>query len=558
MKQILNQKIKKKKTHNIEEKEKEKSDEEEDNYGYYKNKDIRVNNPLRNLKSKYRNRNYEDVNNLDDYEYENYNKSQNKKKLSKTNKFKDDNKDYDNKYDIEEDYPDIHKKIDFVVDKPIKNRGDNFGSDLKEKQNPQNKIEFNDLHYTHEKLVIELDEKIKQVRNQEEEIKELKFKLDGMFDHNKDLKNTIKKKNDELDNLKVTLDSMKDEIRLSKNKFNDMMNKHKQLKQDYDNLNKDYSSLKAEKENLDSLIEEQRAELFNSKKEITELKKTINKLNNGKQPTLPAINNDYDDKNYNSKYQRNINENKSKYNKNDDYDYGEDNYEEKITKNSIKNNRNKYKNMDNYGNEMSSQNYNKDFKNRDLNFYDSKKEEKQKNKYKDYDDEDYENDNNQEMPRYNNIVSKYNYKNRKSNMDDEEDDYDNNKNNDNFQFGNNNNLNRDHYKEELRASKKNPKKESEYVTIITEKDKIIGCDKDKMQTLINNREYQIVEKELSILIKEKDKLEGSLLKMPEHPRKLNDIRAKKEINDIIDRIESGISFTRSMLKRTNDYYIKKI
>ena len=103
-----------------------------------------------------------------------------------------------------------------------------------------------------------------------------------------------------------------------------------------------------------------------------------------------------------------------------------------------------------------------------------------------------------------------------------------------------------------------PKKESEYVTIITEKEKIIGCDKDKMQTLINNREYQIVEKELSILIKEKDKLEGSLLKMPEHPRKLNDIRTKKEINDIIERIESDISFTRSMLKRTNDYYIKKI
>ena len=46
--------------------------------------------------------------------------------------------------------------------------------------------------------------------------------------------------------------------------------------------------------------------------------------------------------------------------------------------------------------------------------------------------------------------------------------------------------------------------------------------------------------------------------MPEHPRKLNDIRNKKEINDIIERIESDISFVRTMLKRTNDYYIKKI
>ena len=102
------------------------------------------------------------------------------------------------------------------------------------------------------------------------------------------------------------------------------------------------------------------------------------------------------------------------------------------------------------------------------------------------------------------------------------------------------------------------KKENDFTTIVTERDRIIGIDKDKMQTLINNRDYQIVEKELSILIKEKDKLEGSLLKMPEHPRKLNDIRTKKEINDIIERIENDISYTRSMLKKTNDYYIKKI
>ena len=94
--------------------------------------------------------------------------------------------------------------------------------------------------------------------------------------------------------------------------------------------------------------------------------------------------------------------------------------------------------------------------------------------------------------------------------------------------------------------------------IILIKNRIIGCDKEKMKILINNRDYQIVEKELSILIKEKDKLEGNLLKMPEHPRKLNDIRSKKEINDLIERIENDISYTRSLLKKTNDYYIKKI
>lgn len=36
------------------------------------------------------------------------------------------------------------------------------------------------------------------------------------------------------------------------------------------------------------------------------------------------------------------------------------------------------------------------------------------------------------------------------------------------------------------------------------------------------------------------------------------LEAKKEINDLIERIENDISYTRSLLKKTNDYYIKKI
>ena len=553
----------KKKLHNLE--DKDNSNEEENNYGYYKNKEINSNNPSKNLKSKYRNRDYEDENILDyDYEYENPNISQNKKKYNKNNKYKDDIKDFNNKYDIEEEFNEPKNKI-VGGERLIKNkREDNFAIEAKEIQNIQSKKEFNDLHYSHEKISNELDEKLKQIKNQEEEIKNLKFKLENMFDHNKDLKNEIKKKNDELDNLKVTLDAMKDEIRASKNKYNDVITKHKQLIQDYDNLNKDYSSLKIEKENLNSIIEEQSAELFNAKKEIIELKKTISKLNTGKTLNFPLVNKDYNEKENNNKYQRNFidkDESPPKYNKNNDYDYNKPKYEEKINKNNIKNNRNKYKNIDNYENEIPHQNYNKDFTKRDLNYYESKKEEKQKNKYNDFDEEDYDydKDNKQEKQRYNtNIVSKYNYKYRKNNSNEDEE-FNINKNNDNnnFIFGNNK-INREQNKEALKMSNKMPKNESEYTTIITEKDKIIGCDKDKMQTLINNREYQIVEKELSILIKEKNQLEGSLLKMPEHPRKLNDIRAKKEINDLIERIESDISFTRTMLKRTNDYYIKKI
>ena len=532
----------KNKLHKIE--NKENFDEEGNNNESIESKDF-SNNLSKNNKNKYRNKDYECDNIID---YENCNKSQ-KKKYNK-NEY---DKEYDNKYDMEDEIPISQRKIG-REDKLNKNNGEIFGSGSKEKQNLQDKLEFNELHYSHEKISNELDEKVKKLKNQDEEIKNLKFKLNNLIESNKELKNIIKKNNDELDNLKVLLDTMKDEIRTSKNKYNDIIGKHKQLLQDYDNLNKNYSSLKIEKENLNSIIEEQKAELFNTKKEVTELNKKMNKLNNNNQLIFPAISNDNEEKGYNN-YQRNKKEIKTKYKNNNDYN--EKIYQEKMNKDSIKNNRNKYKNMDNFGDDMSLKNYNKDFKNKDLNYYE-KKEEKHQNKYNNYNDEEYDldKDNNQEKKRYNNIVSKYNYKNKKNNNNEE--DYNFNKNNENnnlLSFGNNK---REHYKEEMKTNNNLLKNESDYISIITEKNKIIGCDKDKMQTLINNREYQTVEKELSILIKEKDKLEGSLLKMPEHPRKLNDIRTKKEVNDIIERIEGDISYTRTMLKKTNDYYIKKI
>ena len=43
--------------------------------------------------------------------------------------------------------------------------------------------------------------------------------------------------------------------------------------------------------------------------------------------------------------------------------------------------------------------------------------------------------------------------------------------------------------------------------------------------------------------------------MPERPRKLNDIRNKKEMNDTINKMEKDIDFIHTLLKKTDDYYI---
>ena len=77
--------------------------------------------------------------------------------------------------------------------------------------------------------------------------------------------------------------------------------------------------------------------------------------------------------------------------------------------------------------------------------------------------------------------------------------------------------------------------------------------KDKIKELIDNKDYINVEKELKILKKEKEKLENEILKFPDPPRKLSDIKNKKEINDSINKIEKDINYISSLLKNTNPH-----
>ncbi len=96
---------------------------------------------------------------------------------------------------------------------------------------------------------------------------------------------------------------------------------------------------------------------------------------------------------------------------------------------------------------------------------------------------------------------------------------------------------------------------NEYFSLIKYKDKIIGCNRENIKKLIKEKEYQIIENEINVLVKEKQKLENEILKMPERPKKLNDIRNKKEMNDTINKMEKDIDFIHTLLKNTDDYYI---
>ena len=54
----------------------------------------------------------------------------------------------------------------------------------------------------------------------------------------------------------------------------------------------------------------------------------------------------------------------------------------------------------------------------------------------------------------------------------------------------------------------------------------------------------MIENEINALNKEKEKIENDLLKIPNKPRKLSDIKNKKEIKDAINKIETDIKYIK--------------
>ena len=67
----------------------------------------------------------------------------------------------------------------------------------------------------------------------------------------------------------------------------------------------------------------------------------------------------------------------------------------------------------------------------------------------------------------------------------------------------------------------------------------------------NKIETDNLENRLSILLNEKKNLENSLLKLPDRPRSLNDMKIKKETNEKITKIEEQINQIRTRMRQLN-------
>ena len=399
-------------------------------------------------------------------------------------------------------------------------------SELKEKEKLPSKEDYDELNYNYENILNELNLAQNTIKNKDDEINNLKMKLDSILAQNKNMKNVISKKEVELDKMKSSMNNMKEELKLNNNKMNDIMINEKQMKKDYDILNQKYNSIVSEKEKLLTNLEEQKTENFNIKKENIQLQKLIDKL---KEELNKA----------NSSNNNSSNKNKEKTIQIEYKNYERNKINE--PKEIIKNHTNKITTKPkiiNISKKLEKKILDSDettfaYKNKIKERYEDTEE---KIIYNNDDDESEEEDESNKEKINKQKTMMQNDKYVKKNLENI--------------F---NSKNENHIKKKKIEIDKD--KNKEFVSLIKYKDKIIGCNRDKIKSLIKDKEYQIIEKELNILNKEKEKIENELLKMPEHPRKLNDIKNKKEINDAINKIDNDIKYIRTLLKNTDDYYI---
>ena len=402
-------------------------------------------------------------------------------------------------------------------------------TELESKNKLPTQDEYDELNFNYDKTLNELISAKNTIKTKDEEINILKMKYDSILAQNKNMKGVINKKESELEKLKSSINSMKDELKSAKNKMNEEIINQKQISRDYEMLNQKQKLLILEKDKLDKDFEEKKVENFNLKKENIQLKKLIDKLKK-EIKTMNGIRTDSSkksDENMNKKdyiiYDKNF-ENQELINRN------KDNNNKIISNSKIKNNTNK-----NEPKNINKENSSGQGKNR--RFDDTEEKIIYNN-----DDDGSQDEDNSSKEQIKQLRNKLDNKSIKRNLESELN---------SVQKHKSNPINRFYKINEFKDKGNN----NEYIALIKYKDKIIGCNREKIKLLIKEKEYQIVEKEINVLIKEKEKIENELLKIPEKPRKLNDIKNKKEINDAINKIESDIYYIRTLLKNTDDYYI---
>lgn len=180
---------------------------------------------------------------------------------------------------IRELQKDIKYKTDLIIDlqNKLKQKDDDF---IKVTKN-----EIDDLKSQVKKVNKEKEEKMREIQRLETE----NYNQKQIIEHFESQSETIKSKNeakkDEIENLNTIIDKLKIEDDDNKDKIKRLEILNQNTLKDYDTLKLDFNKLKNEKKDLEKTIEDQKLEMENYRKHIDTLRKVIvedtegNKLN---------------------------------------------------------------------------------------------------------------------------------------------------------------------------------------------------------------------------------------------------------------------------------------
>lgn len=170
---------------------------------------------------------------------------------------------------IRELQKDIKYKTDLIIDlqNKLKQKDDDF---IKVTKN-----EIDDLKNQVKKVSKEKEEKMREIQRLETENYNQKQIIDHMESQSESIKSKNDAKKDEIENLNAIIDKLKIEDDDNKDKIKRLEILNQNALKDYDTLKLDSNKLKKEKKDLEKIIEDQKLEMENYRKHIDTLRKVI-------------------------------------------------------------------------------------------------------------------------------------------------------------------------------------------------------------------------------------------------------------------------------------------
>ena len=470
---------------------------------------------------------------------------------------------------IRELQKDIKYKTDLIIDlqNKLKQKDDDF---IKVTKN-----EIDDLKSQVKKVNKEKEEKMREIQRLETENYNQKQIIEHFESQSEAIKSKNEAKKDEIENLNTIIDKLKIEDDDNKDKIKRLEILNQNTLKDYDTLKLDFNKLKNEKKDLEKTIEDQKLEMENYRKHIDTLRKVIvedtegNKLNKKIDENNKIIS-----KNKNmletkrkkltkklSHKKINTKNNKTTPKKSD---VTKQTYSSELKRvDSKKDDLNKTFTKENTAIETINDNLNKSFRN------DSKKV-----KFKEEDDKDFDRDNNEATTYYRSSRKELNRNNsdlsdrvkkvilpfnqslqnidlnslnfnphkrerdnksvtlrRRINRNIIRDDDEDEENRDRF-YKTYSNFN------EIRNMPNTFREENEYQYFPSQR-----------YLVERNDELNNLEVELDLLLKEKNNLDNEIMKLPEHPRTLRELKIKRALIDKSALNESSINSIKLRIRR---------